>query len=178
MAAQAPSYVHQYGWKEGATAAHPTEEHMSDVPAGENPVQEIAFEEIPALLLSMVPECADSIAEMFHQPAETAVLTEDAAVMLYELLAGCFTAPVLMPQLRSDTPDTHLLARCWDFVERIVDHPTQHVGGAVCFEVLDQLLIDSGLVEAAWPRMKKRTRARTLLMLDDFDVRLPGINRR
>ncbi|MER7680824.1 hypothetical protein [Streptomyces sp. NPDC096934] len=151
---------------------------MSDVPAGENPAQEIPSEAIPALLLSMVPECVDFIAEMFHQPAETAVLTEDAAVMLYELLAGCFTTPVLMPQLRSDSPDPYLLARCWDFVERIVDHPTQHVGGAVYFEVLDQLLIDSDLVEAAWPYMKERTRARTLLMLDDFDVRLPGINRR
>ncbi|MFF5030326.1 hypothetical protein ACFY2J_39865 [Streptomyces collinus] len=160
------------------TTAHPTEEDVSDAPARENPAQEIPFEEIPSLLLSMVPECADSITEMFHQPAETAVLTEDAAVMLYELLAGCFTTPVLMPQLRSDSPDTHLLTRCWDFVERIVDHTTQHVGGAVYFEVLDQLLIESGLVAAAWPYMKERTRARTLLMLDDFDVRLPGNNRR
>ncbi|MFJ6528307.1 hypothetical protein ACIQMZ_23870 [Streptomyces longwoodensis] len=100
--------------------------------------QEIPFEEIPALLLSMVPECADSIAEMFHQPAETAVLTEEAAVMLYELLARCL----------------------------------------VYFEALDQLLLDSGLVEAAWPYMKQRTRARALLMLDDADLRLPGINRR
>ncbi|MES9524995.1 hypothetical protein [Streptomyces capoamus] len=151
---------------------------MSDVPAGENPAQETPCEEIPALLLSMVPECADSIAEMFRRPAETAVLAEDAAVMLYELLAGCFTTPVLIPQLQSGSPDTHLLTRCWDFVERIVDHPTQHVGGAVYFEVLDQLLTDSGLMEAAWPYMKERTRARTLLMLEDFDVRLPGINRR
>ncbi|MEU7098670.1 hypothetical protein AB0A66_10100 [Streptomyces longwoodensis] len=151
---------------------------MSDVPAGQSPAQEIPFEEIPALLLSMVPECADSIAEMFHQPAEMAVLTEEAAVMLYELLAGCLTTPVLMPQLRSDIPDTHLLTRCWDFVERIVDHPSQHVGGAVYFEVLDQLLLDSGLVKAAWPYMKQRTRASTLLMLDDADLRLPGINRR
>ncbi|MFK4150093.1 hypothetical protein [Streptomyces sp. NPDC004065] len=119
---------------------------MSDVPAGKKPAQEIPFEEIPALLPTMVPECADSVAEMFHQPAETAVLTEDAAVMLYELPAGCFTTPVLMPQLRSDSPDTDLLTRCWDFVERIVDHPTQHVGGAVYFEVLDQLLTHSGLV--------------------------------
>lgn len=121
-------------------------------------------------MLSTVPECADSIAELFHQPAGTAVLAEDPAVILYELPPGCFTTPVLMPQLRSDSPDTALFTRCWDFVERIVDHPTQHVGGAVCFEVLDQLLIDSGLVETAWPSMKKRTRARTLLMLDDFDV--------
>ncbi|MEU9977708.1 hypothetical protein [Streptomyces sp. NPDC051014] len=160
------------------TTAHPTEEDMSDIPAGENPTPEIPPEEIPALLLNTVPECADFIAEMFHRPAGTAVLTEEAGVMLYELLAGCFTTPVLMPQLRSGRPDSHLLTRCWDFVERIVDHPTQHVGGAVYFEVLDQLLIDSGLVESAWPYMKERTRARTLLMLDDFDVRLRGINRR
>ncbi|MEV6941893.1 hypothetical protein AB0N07_07780 [Streptomyces sp. NPDC051172] len=86
---------------------------------------------------------------MFHRPAEAAVLTEDAAVMLYELLAGCFITPVLMPQLRSDSPDTKLLTRCWDFVERIVDDSTKHVGGTIHFEVLDQLLIDSGLVEAA-----------------------------
>ncbi|WP_330466937.1 hypothetical protein OG547_17095 [Streptomyces longwoodensis] len=111
---------------------------MSDVPAGTGPAQEVPFEEIPALLLSMVLECTDSIAEMVHQPAETAVLTEEAAVMLYELLAGCL----------------------------------------VYFEALDQLLLDSGLVEAAWPYMKQRTRARALLMLDDADLRLPGINRR
>ncbi|MET9914086.1 hypothetical protein ABZZ74_46490 [Streptomyces sp. NPDC006476] len=146
---------------------------MSDTPSGEIPV-----EEIPPLLLRMVPESAGFIAEMFHRPAEAAVLTEEAAVMLYELLAECFTGPVLMPQLRSDKPDTELLTRCWDFVERIVDHPTEHVSGAVFFEVLDQLLLDSGLVEAAWPYMKDRTRARTLQMLDGYDVRLPGINRR
>lgn len=150
---------------------------MSDAPAG-NPVAEIPVEEIPPLLLRMVPESADSTAEMFHRPAEAAVLTEDATVMLYELLAGCFTTPVLLPQLRSDNPDTRLLTRCWDFVERIVDHSTEHVGGAVYFEVLDQLLDSRLLVKAAWPYMKERTRARTLLMLDDADVRLPGINRR
>ncbi|MGW3950742.1 hypothetical protein ACWEKM_07240 [Streptomyces sp. NPDC004752] len=149
---------------------------MSDVPTGENPDQEVPTEEIAPLLLRMIPESADSIAELFHRPAEEAVLTEDAAVMLYELLAGCFTTPVLMPQLRSDGPDTQLLTRCWDFVERIVAHSTRHVSGAVYFEVLDQLLIDSGLVEAAWPYMQERTRARTLTMLDFYDVRLPGIN--
>ncbi|MFI5567443.1 hypothetical protein ACIA6T_08800 [Streptomyces sp. NPDC051740] len=151
---------------------------MSDTPTGDGPVEGIPSDEIPSLLLRMIPESAGPIAEMFHEPAEAAVLTEDAAVTLYELPAGCFTTPVLMPQLRSDSPDTQLLTRCWDFVERIVDHSAQHVGGAVYFEVLDQLLLDSGLVEAAWPYMKERTRARALLMLDDADVRLPGINRR
>ncbi|MDX3849169.1 hypothetical protein [Streptomyces sp. AK02-01A] len=144
----------------------------------ENPAEEIPTAEIPRLLLRMIPGSADPIAEMFHQPAEAAVLTEDAAVMLYELLAGCFTTPVLMPQLESDSPDTELLTRCWDFVERIVAHSSQHVRGAVYFEVLEQLLNAEGLVEAAWPYMKERTRARTLKMLDTFAVYVPGINRR
>jgi hypothetical protein len=97
-------------------------------------------------------------------------------VRLYRLLAECFTTPVLMPELESDSPDGELLGRCWDFVETIVAHPSEHVSGAVYFEVLDQLLLDRGLVEAAWPYMKERTRASTLLMLDDADLRLPGIN--
>ncbi|MER7220203.1 MULTISPECIES: hypothetical protein [Streptomyces] len=35
-----------------------------------------------------------------------------------------------------------------------------------------------GLVEAAWPRMKERTRTETLRMLDGYGVRLRGSNRR
>ncbi|WP_458248485.1 hypothetical protein [Streptomyces sp. MAI_2237] len=97
---------------------------------------------------------------------------------LYELLGECFTTPVLMPQLESEHPNAELLERCWDFVERIVDHSTDHVSGAVYFEVLEQLLNVDGLMEAARPSMKARTRARALMMLDTYDVRLPGINRR
>ncbi|WP_328698550.1 hypothetical protein [Streptomyces sp. NBC_00342] len=149
---------------------------MSNFPLREDSAQEIPVEEIPSLLLRMVPECADAIAEVFHQPAEAAVPTEHVAIMLYELLLECFTTPVLMPQLWRDSPDAQLLTRCWDFVERIVDHSTHHVGGAVYFQVLEQLLDDRNLVKAAWPYMKERTRANTLLMLDDAELHLPGIN--
>ncbi|EFL21743.1 conserved hypothetical protein [Streptomyces himastatinicus ATCC 53653] len=149
---------------------------MSDVPTGANPAQEILADEIPSLLLRMIPESAASIAEMFHRPADVAVVTEEAWVRLYPLLAECFTTPVLMPELESDSPDTELLHRCWDFVERIVAHSTEHVSGAVHFEVLEQLLNAEGLVEAAWPYMRPHTRARTLKMLDSFDVRVRGIN--
>ncbi|MGW3015431.1 hypothetical protein [Streptomyces longwoodensis] len=150
---------------------------MSDVPPGESRAA-TAVEEIPSLLLRMIPESADSIAETYGRPAEVAVLTRDAWVRLYRLLAECFTTPVLMPELESDSPDTELLGRCWDFVETVVAHPSEHVSGAVYFEVLEQLLNAEGLVEAAWPHMGERTRERTLRMLDGYDVRLPGINRR
>ncbi|MGW7043212.1 hypothetical protein ACWGDT_10860 [Streptomyces avermitilis] len=146
---------------------------MSDTPA-----QEISVHEIPSLLLRMIPESADSIAGTYHLPAQAAVVTEETWVRLYLLLAECFTTPVLMPELESDSPNTGLLTRCWEFVERTVAHPTEHVSGAVYFEVLEQLLNAEGLLEAAWPYMKDRTRARTLRMLDHYAVRLPGINRR
>jgi hypothetical protein len=68
-------------------------------------------------------------------------------VRLYRLLAECFTTPVLMPELESDSPDGELLGRCWDFVETIVAHPSEHVSGAVYFEVLD-----SSCSTAAWWR--------------------------
>ncbi|MDR6974954.1 hypothetical protein J2X68_001638 [Streptomyces sp. 3330] len=141
---------------------------MSEIPAGD----------IPALLLRTLPESAESLAERYGMPAEAAVLTEAAAVDLYPLLAECFTAPVLMPQLESDTPDPELLARCWDFVETLTAHSLESVRGAAYFEVLEQLLNADGLVEAAWPYMGERTRARTLTMLDFYGVRLPGINGR
>ncbi|WP_046502615.1 hypothetical protein [Streptomyces odonnellii] len=145
---------------------------MSNVPAQETPE-----EEVPALLLRMIPESTGFIAEKYDEPAEAAVLTRDALLDLYEVLTECFATPVLMPQLESVSPDADVLERCWDFVERIVSHSSGHVGGAVYFEVLEQLLNADGLLEAAWPYMKDRTRARTLMMLDFFDVRVPGINR-
>ncbi|MFJ9732715.1 hypothetical protein ACIRUL_15395 [Streptomyces sp. NPDC101171] len=150
---------------------------MNDVPADLSRA-EISVADIPSLLLRTIPESADPIAETYGHPAETAVLTERLWVRLYRLLAECFTTPVLMPELKRASPDTELLGRCWDFVETIVAHPSEHVSGAAYFEVLEQLLNAEGLAEAAWPYMKDRTRARTVQMLNFYDVRLSGINRR
>ncbi|MBZ6107386.1 hypothetical protein ACF1HU_33165 [Streptomyces olivaceus] len=141
---------------------------MSDLPA----------EEVLPLLLHSVPESAAFFAEKYQMPADSAAVARDAFLDLYEVLAECFTAPVLMPQLERPIPDPELLGRCWDFVERIVDHPSQHVRGAVYFEVLEQLLHEGCLVEAAWPHMKDRAQARTVKMLDSYGVVLPGLNRR
>ncbi|MCX4760329.1 hypothetical protein OG562_04890 [Streptomyces sp. NBC_01275] len=141
-------------------------------------MNEIPFDEVPSLLLRTVPESAEFIAEKYQMAAEAAVLTEDAALDLYSVLAECFTTPVLMPQLESPAPDTELLRRCWDFVERLTEHSLESVRGAAYFQVLEQLLNADGLVEAAWPYMKERTRARTLTMLNFYGVYLSGINRR
>jgi hypothetical protein len=141
-------------------------------------MDDVPTKEIPPLLLYTVPESAEFIAEKFQTSAEAAVLTQDAAIHLYELLGECFTTPVLMPQLESPAPDAELLRRCWDFVEQVVDHSSEHVSGAVYFEVLEPLLNADGLVEAAWPYMKDRTRACTVKMLNFYGVFVPGINRR
>ncbi|MEV0692542.1 hypothetical protein [Streptomyces sp. NPDC050388] len=140
-------------------------------------MNDFPVEEIPSLLLHTVPESAEFLAEKYRMPAEAAVLTQDAVLDLYAILADCLTTPVLVPQLESPHPDTGLLGRCWDFVERIVGHSSQYVSGAVYFEVLEQLLNADGLVEAAWPYMKDRTRARTVKMLNFYGVFVPGINR-
>jgi hypothetical protein len=139
---------------------------------------EIPVDDVPALLLRTVPETAPFIADKYDMPAERAVLTQDVVQDLYELLTECFWTPVLLPQLESSAPDGRLLARCWDFVEEVVAHSSEHVRGAVYFEVLEQLLNPGTLVEDSWPYMKERTRARTLRMLDHYEVFLPGINRR
>lgn len=141
---------------------------MSDIPIGE----------VPSLLLRTVPETGELITEKFQAPAEAAVLTQDAAIRLHELPAECLTTPVLMPQLESPVLNVELLRRCWDFVEQVVDHPSEHVSGAAYFEVLEPLLNADGLVEAAWPHMKGRTRACTVRRLDFYGVFVPGINRR
>ncbi|CAL9286076.1 hypothetical protein [Streptomyces sp. SudanB182_2057] len=151
---------------------------MSDVPSGGSRAAEIDVKEVPSLLLRMIPESADAIEELFEQPAEEAVLAGEAWMRLYWLLIDCFTTPVLIPELESGSPDTELLGRCWDFVERVVAHPSSVVSGAVYFEVLEPLLNAAGLVEAAWPHMKDRTRTETVRMLDGYGVRLRGINRR
>lgn len=140
-------------------------------------MSEIPPSDVPAVLLHMVPETAPYISDMFEEPAGLAVTKEDTAVQLYELLLECFTEPLVTPQLESGDPDTDLMERCWNFVERVVDHSTQHVGGAVYFQVLEQLLREEGLLERAWPYMKEKTRARTLMMMDFFASRISGINR-
>ncbi|BCL32152.1 hypothetical protein ACFFS2_35935 [Streptomyces aurantiacus] len=138
-------------------------------------MNEIADEDVPALLLRTVPESAPFIADKYGLPAERAVLTQDAVLDLYEVLTECFTTPVLMPQLQSSVPDAGLLQRCWDFVEPIVDHSSNHVRGAVYFEVLEPLLNAHGLIERSWPYMKERTRQRTLLMLHSYGTSVPGV---
>ena len=130
------------------------------------------------LLAPVVSEKGTFIADKYDMPAERAVLTQDVVQDLYELLTECFWTPVLLPQLESSAPDGRLLACCWDFVEEVVAHSSEHVRGAVYFEVLEQLLNPGTLVEDSWPYMKERTRARTLRMLDHYEVFLPGINRR
>ncbi|MFJ3720620.1 hypothetical protein [Streptomyces sp. NPDC090057] len=62
---------------------------MNDVPADLSRA-EIAVADMPSMLLRMIPESADSIAETYGQPAETAVLTDRLWVRLYRLLAECF----------------------------------------------------------------------------------------
>ena len=139
-------------------------------------MSEVAVEGVPALLLEIVPETAEFIAERYGVPAERAVRTEEAVLDLYPILLDCLWRSVIRPQLDAPAPDAELLGRCFAFVERVVDHPSEHVGGAVYFNVLESLLDAEGYVETAFPHMRKRTRESTIRMLDSYETVVPGVN--
>ncbi|WP_405810478.1 hypothetical protein OG729_37210 [Streptomyces sp. NBC_00210] len=133
----------------------------------------IREEDVPLLLLQMVPESAKFIAEKYGMPADQAVLTEGAMLGVYDLLTEAFVDPILLPQLQSSAPDVELVQRCFDFVESIVDHPKEHIRGAVYFQVLEQFLNAGTLIEDSFPYMKERTRKRTLRMLEAYGISIP-----
>ncbi|MEU3835321.1 hypothetical protein [Streptomyces microflavus] len=141
-------------------------------------MNEIPVESVPSLLLRTVPESGKFIAEKYGMPAGQAVLAEDSWVDLYEVLTETLMEPLVLPQLRSSDPDGELLRRCFDFLEQVVDHSSEHVRGAVYFEVLEPLLNPGTLVEDSFPYMKERMRKGTLEMLDSYDIEVPGVTDR
>ncbi|MCX4819016.1 hypothetical protein OG883_03670 [Streptomyces sp. NBC_01142] len=138
-------------------------------------MSEIRADDMPLLMLRMVPESAEFIAEKYGMPADHAVVTRDAMLDLYDLLTEAFMDPILLPQLRSSAPDTELLQRCFDLVERLMESPDESLRGAVYFQVLEQFLNPGTLIEDSFPYMRERTRKRTVMMLKGYGITLPGI---
>ncbi|MFJ3933200.1 hypothetical protein [Streptomyces sp. NPDC090029] len=138
-------------------------------------MSEIRYEDIPALLLRIVPESCDSIEAKYGVPAQQAVLGQEMALDAYEVLTECLMEPVLLPQLHGDSPDAELLERCWAFVETARTCSSDLVRGAAHFQVLEALLDEDGLVERAWPAMKEGAREEMRRILAFYGVRLPGI---
>ncbi|UQA97081.1 hypothetical protein [Streptomyces halobius] len=136
-------------------------------------MSEIQVQEAPLLLLRMVPETAQYIAEMYEMPASEAVGTEDVWYDLYQLLDEAFTRPIVQPELRKEAPDAELMGRCFEFVEILTRASSQYFTGAVYFQVLDALLEEEDLLERAIPFMREKTRKDTVQMLIGYENPVP-----
>lgn len=133
--------------------------------------EEVRGEDFPALLLHMVPETAEHIAELYEMPAEEAVLSE-ARFDTYALLQEAFMQPVVLPELAKETADAVLLRRCFELVDLLVRSPSEHFTGAVYFQVLEEFF-EPDLLKKAIPFMPKATRERTARMLIGHELPVP-----
>ncbi|UQA92516.1 hypothetical protein [Streptomyces halobius] len=129
--------------------------------------------EAPALLLRMVPETAEHIAEMYEMPAAEAVRSEAAEYDTFALLDEAFTRPVVQPELRRASPDFELMSRCFEFVDLMVRSSTRALTGPVHFQVLEALLEEEMFLERTIPFMQERTRKETAQMLIGYGNPVP-----
>ncbi|WP_037845720.1 hypothetical protein [Streptomyces sp. NRRL F-6628] len=134
---------------------------------------EIRREYARALLLEMVPEAAEHMAELYGMPAEEAVRIEHPSVDTFDLLGDALAQPVIVPELRAQTPDADLLRRCFDYTELLLTSPSLLLREAAYFQILEALLDESVPYAKAFPYMRSHTRQRALRMLDGYGVERP-----
>ncbi|NUV77827.1 hypothetical protein [Streptomyces fungicidicus] len=134
---------------------------------------EISREYAPALLLEMIPEAAEHIAELYEMPAEEAVKTEHPTVDTFDLLGDALARPIIVPELREQTPDADLLRRCFDYTELLLASPSLLLREAAYFQILEALLGENVPYAKAFPYMRSRTRQRALRMLDGYGIDRP-----
>ncbi|MFI7099662.1 hypothetical protein ACIBK8_09915 [Streptomyces sp. NPDC050161] len=128
--------------------------------------------EVPALLLRMVPETAEHIAELYEMPADKAVTSEAARYDTFALLQEAFMEPVVLPELTRTSPDAELMGRCFEFADLLVRSSTHALTGPVYFQVLEEFF-DTDLLEKAIPFMREATRKRTARMLTGHELPVP-----
>ncbi|MFB7632859.1 hypothetical protein ACFC0M_18215 [Streptomyces sp. NPDC056149] len=129
----------------------------------------IRGEDVPALLLRMVPETPEHIAGLYEMPAGEAVVSEAARFDTYVLLQEAFAEPIVVPELRKATPDPELMYRCFQFVDILVHSSSAHFTGAVYFQVLEEFF-DEDLLEKAISFLQEGTRERTAEMLTGHEL--------
>ncbi|MEV3861500.1 hypothetical protein AB0J38_45250 [Streptomyces sp. NPDC050095] len=134
---------------------------------------EIDREDVPALLLEMVPEAAEHIAGLYEMPAVEAVKTEHPDVDTFDLLGDALAQPIIIPQLRSETPNADLLQRCFDYTELLVKSPSSSLREGAYFQILEALLGEDVPYAKAFPYMRPYTRQQALKMLDHYAVERP-----
>ncbi|MFI0909377.1 DUF7674 family protein [Streptomyces abikoensis] len=137
-----------------------------------------SYTQIPALLVDFVPEAASLIEEEADMPIREAVRDDDFAIGYFNLLGNVLSYPLLMPQLRSGDPDRDLVARCFAFVEKLMESPEDGIRSAAHFQFLEPLLDAGGLLETALPFMGERTRGEAAKMVQFYAVEVDDDTRR
>ncbi|MEU7354853.1 hypothetical protein ABZ663_31530 [Streptomyces albidoflavus] len=132
-----------------------------------------SLEDTRALLLEMIPEAAEHMTELYGMPAEKAVRTEHPSVDTFDLLGDALAQPVIVPELRAQTPDADLLQRCFDYTELLLTSPSSLLREAAYFQILEALLDENVPYAKAFPYMQSRTRQRALRMLDGYGIDRP-----
>ncbi|MBQ0986523.1 hypothetical protein KBZ10_18795 [Streptomyces sp. F63] len=141
-------------------------------------MSEISEEEFPRLLLDIIPETAEYFADKYGMPAPEAVRVEDTWTDVYDILTDALMEPIIIPELRSDSPDLELLQRCFDFTEQLMTSKSGTLKEAVYFQVIEALLGEDVPFQKAFPYMGKKTWERTVRMLKDYEVDVPGVTDR
>ncbi|WP_432067566.1 hypothetical protein [Streptomyces sp. C10-9-1] len=141
-------------------------------------MSKIRTEDAPALLLDMIPEAAECIAELYEIPAAEAVRTHHLSVDMFDVLTAVLVEPILIPQLRSNSPDAELLQRCFDYTERLLTSQNSALSEPIYFQVIEALLGEDVPFQKAFPYIRKATWERTVLMLKNYEVSVPGVTDR
>ncbi|MEU2535815.1 hypothetical protein [Streptomyces albidoflavus] len=65
----------------------------------------------------------------------------------FDLLGDALAQPVIVPELRAQTPDADLLRRCFDYTELLLTSPSLLLREAAYFQILEALLDESSVRE-------------------------------
>lgn len=136
-------------------------------------MNEIRGEDALALLMEMIPEAAEYVAELYEMPAVEAVRTEHPTVDTFDLLGDALAQPVIVPQLQEESPDSDLLRRCFEYTELLLTSSSSVLREAAYFQILEALLGENVSYGKAFPFMRSKTRQRALEMLDTYGVERP-----
>ncbi|MFD6277196.1 hypothetical protein ACFWFI_16705 [Streptomyces sp. NPDC060209] len=121
---------------------------------------------VQEILLGTVPETAEPIRALSEEEGAS------GEVLLYPLLRDGFAEPLVIPALRRPSAHEDLLRRCFECVDLGLRSADKTLNDAFWFQVLELLLDDLDVLDAAHPFMTEETRSYVLEKLMHFGVPL------
>ncbi|MBC2879437.1 MULTISPECIES: hypothetical protein [Streptomyces] len=137
-----------------------------------------SYSQALALMVDVVPETASLLQEETDMPLHEALRDEDFTLGYFNLLGWVLSYQLLMPQIRAEDPDRDLVARCFAFVEKLLESPEDGIRSAACFQCLEPLLDATNMLVTALPFMGERTREEAAKMVRFYAVEVDDHTRR